>query len=171
MTYSIMKTVAAVLAGAWGLFAVSGANVDFYQAPTAAPVTVYDDDPIVAPTSTTSTTTTVFPAWAGCDSVPLYAYRAGWADWDIETLMMVVRRESRCVPTAFNPTDPNGGSYGLTQINGFWCRPSKYWPQGWLQAHGIVGACDELYDPMTNLKAAYAIHRNSGWVPWRTADD
>ena len=171
MTYSFMKAVAAAVAAAWGLFAVSGANVDFYQVPTSAPVVVDIEDPIVAPTSTTSTTTTVFPAWTGCESVPLYAYRAGWSDWDIETLMMVVRRESACTPTAYNATDPNGGSYGLTQINGFWCRPSKYWPQGWLQAHGIVGACEDLWDPMTNLKAAYAIHRNSGWVPWRTADE
>jgi hypothetical protein len=170
MTYAVMKTLAAITAAAWGVFTVSGANVNFYQAPEIVPATVFVDDPIVVPTTST-TTTTVFPAWAGCDSVPLYAYRAGWSDWDIETLIKVVWRESRCQPEVFNPKDPNGGSYGLTQINGFWCRPSKYWSQGWLQAHGIVAHCDDLWDPMTNLRAAQAIHHNSGWIPWRTAND
>ena len=172
MTYALMKTLAAIVGGAWGLFVVSGANVNFYQAPDIdeAPIVIVDD-PIVSPTTTSTTTTTVLPAWAGCDSVPLYAYRAGWADWDIHTLMRVVWRESRCQPDTWNPKDPNGGSYGLTQINGFWCRPSKYWPQGWLQARAIVSRCEDLWDPMTNLRAAQAIQRNSGWIPWHTADE
>jgi len=70
-------------------------------------------------------------------------------------------------PDAFNPSDPNNGSYGIMQINGFWCQPSRYWPNGYLQAYGLLTECTDLYDRETNLRAALAIYRYSnGWRAW-----
>lgn len=86
--------------------------------------------------------------------------------------LRVMHRESRCIHTVFNSSDPNGGSIGLMQINMFWCKPSKYFQNGWLQTQGLVESCDELYNPLTNLKAAKAIYdysldwNGNGWQPW-----
>jgi hypothetical protein len=85
----------------------------------------------------------------------------------------VMHRESRCLPYVFNSKDPNGGSIGLFQINMFWCKPSRYFEDGWLQFQGIVDDCSDLYNPLTNAFAAkaifdYSFDRNgSGWHPWR----
>jgi hypothetical protein len=82
---------------------------------------------------------------------------------------LVMHRESRCLPHAHNINDPMGGSYGLTQINGFWCLPNSQWPIGWLQAKGILDECSDLFNATTSLRATHAIYLNSGWNPWRTA--
>jgi hypothetical protein len=41
---------------------------------------------------------------------------------------------------------------------------------GWLQAQGILDDCAQLFDPQINTRAAVAIWRNSGWLPWKTAN-
>lgn len=85
----------------------------------------------------------------------------------------IMWRESRCMPTATNPKDPNGGSIGLFQINMFWCKPSRWSPDGWLQSQGVLRSCDDLYDPEVNVAAFAAIYRygvdkhGDGWGPWR----
>lgn len=102
------------------------------------------------------------------------ALSVGWADEHADRLDTVLWRESRCQPEAHNATDPNGGSHGASQVNGFWCRPSRFFPAGWLQTQGILTDCSDLYDPATNLLAALAIFRYSqerngcGWSPWAT---
>jgi hypothetical protein len=84
----------------------------------------------------------------------------------------IMHRESRCLPHVFNAKDPNGGSIGLFQINMFWCKPSRYFPEGWLQSQGILQDCNDLFNPLTNVRAAKAIYdysadRNDyGWHPW-----
>ena len=78
----------------------------------------------------------------------------------------VMWRESRCRQVAHNPTDPNGGSYGLFQINGYWCQPSQFSKKGWLQEQGILKTCSELYVPIINAKAFMAIYDYAGWQPW-----
>ena len=75
-------------------------------------------------------------------------------------------RESRCRQVAHNPTDPNGGSYGLFQINGYWCQPSQFSKKGWLQDQGVLKHCSELYIPSINAKAFMAIYDYAGWQPW-----
>jgi hypothetical protein len=82
----------------------------------------------------------------------------------------VAVRESRCTSDAFNAMDTMGGSAGVYQINYFWCKPSTYWPTGWLQAQGILTTCDELFNAVTNTRAMVAIWNNSGWLPWKTAN-
>ena len=78
----------------------------------------------------------------------------------------IMHRESRCRQLAYNPTDPNGGSYGLFQINGYWCQPSQYSKKGWLQDQGVLKDCSELYIPSINAKAFMAIYDYAGWQPW-----
>jgi hypothetical protein len=94
------------------------------------------------------------------------AVEIGWPEEQLPKLSYAVYRESRCRPDQHNADDPMGGSNGLVQINRFWCRPSQYWPDGWLQTQGVLDDCDELFDPETNLRAALAIWENSGWGPW-----
>lgn len=102
------------------------------------------------------------------------ALHAGWPESQWPTLSKVIYRESRCNPLSFYKSDPNGGSRGLIQINGYWCRKNKYNPIGWLQAKSILQTCDDLYDPYTNLRAGwemwqYSQRRNGcGWQPWAT---
>lgn len=127
--------------------------------------------PATTTTTTTSTTTTTTPAplaeHAECAPWLALAREAGWHDGDLPTLEFVMWRESRCQPQVHNATDPNGGSHGLTQVNGFWCRPSRYYPSGYLQHHGVLTTCDELYSPATNLRAARALYEYSdGWAQW-----
>ena len=105
------------------------------------------------------------PEWRCDEWIPL-AVEVGWPEAELPKLSYAVYRESRCRPDQHNPDDPMGGSNGLVQINRFWCRPSQYWPDGWLQTQGVLDECDELFDPETNHRAALAIWENSGWGPW-----
>jgi hypothetical protein len=118
-----------------------------------------------------TTTTTTLPAYVNtCTQVATLALAEGLPPSELETALLVAVRESRCTSDAHNADDPNSGSYGIYQINGFWCLPNSNWPTGWLQAKSIVSTCDDLYDPTTNTKAMVAIWRNSGWLPWKTAN-
>jgi hypothetical protein len=108
--------------------------------------------------------------------VPL-AVANGWPKdrQTMETLASIMWRESRCNPDTVNPTDPNSGSLGLLQINTYWCEPSEWYPDGWLQFQGVLAECEELLDPAVNLEAglyiySYSLYKNNGngWHPWRT---
>lgn len=95
------------------------------------------------------------------------ALAVGWPEAEIETLSYVIFRESTCRPTAHNTSDPTwAGSRGLMQVNGYWCIPNKYNPDGWLQQQGVLSHCDDLFDPETNLRAGLLIWKRSGWGPW-----
>jgi len=146
-----------------------------YNAPSEAPTTtiselytVIPEWPITVPAPTTTTTTTTTVPVTTCVQVATLAVAAGLPPDELDTAVQIAASESRCTSEAFNATDPNNGSYSIWQINGFWCEPSTYWPQGWLQAHGILTTCNDLYDPMTNARAMVAIWHNSGWHPWTT---
>jgi Lysozyme like domain len=134
--------------------------------PTTTPV-AWDEYPTTTVGQTTVTETSLPTTIANCDDAVNLARLVGWPEDQLDTLAVVMLRESNCVPTAHNVDDPHGGSYGLTQINGFWCIPNSNWPQGWLQVQGVgVTDCSELYIPEANLRAALAIYNNSGWGPW-----
>jgi hypothetical protein len=116
---------------------------------------------------TVPSTTTTEPAKTLCGQVFNMAKDIGWPLNELTTVVAVAYRESRCQVEAFNAKDPNGGSAGPMQVNYFWCKPSRYWPNGYLQAHGILKDCAELFDLETNLRAALAIYRYSeGWRAW-----
>lgn len=150
----------------------------------------------VPPTTTTTTTAPaavpVFEQEVATPDVPYYkgrtesnchqfldlAREVGWGEAELPKLSYIMWRESRCDPWAWNQDDPTpDGSRGLTQINGFWCRPSKYNPDGYLQTVqpellALSGTCADLHDPAINLRAAKAIYdygvgRNQNpWGPW-----
>lgn len=128
-------------------------------------------EPAIVPSST-STTTTVWiepKPKTECEAALQIALNVGWPADQMAPLARILWRESRCsFGPVLNPDDPMGGSYGLLQINGFWCTPSTSWPVGWLQAKKIITECVDLYGAEANLRAGLAIWRNSGWHPWST---
>ena len=73
-------------------------------------------------------------------------------------------RESRCTPNVVNGKDPNGGSRGLMQINGFWTP--------WLIERGLITSVENLLQADVNLRAALEIYNYGvdrygyGWGPW-----
>jgi hypothetical protein len=91
----------------------------------------------------------------------------GWDESELTTLIAVAQRESRCQPDAFNKADTVGQSYGVLQVNDFWCKPSRYYKQGYMQALALLDTCQDLFDLETNLRAGLAIYRYSnGWRAW-----
>jgi hypothetical protein len=92
------------------------------------------------------------------------AVDAGWRESLLPTLDYLMWRESRCDPTQHNTDDPNGGSRGLVQINGFWTP--------WLASRGIVKRSEGLFGPQRNLRSALAIYNyadaryDNGFGPW-----
>ena len=141
-------------------------------APTAddlapAPITVWQGLEPASPTPPTTVVTTPITQPDACQTVFDMARHVGWAEQDLTQLVAIAYRESRCNPAAFNPTDPNGGSAGVMQINYFWCKPSSYYANGYLQAYGLLSTCDDLFDLEDNLRSALAIFRYSnGWRAW-----
>ena len=120
-------------------------------------------------TSTTTTSTVPAPPDARCPMWWSLALSVGFTIEQMPTLDTVLHRESRCDTTQLNASDPNGGSIGLTQINRFWCLPSRYYPDGYLQTMGVLTDCDDLYTPAINLRAALALvaySRSVGLSDW-----
>ena len=103
-----------------------------------------------------ATTTTAVPK--GCAQYVADAITAGWPADQAPTLARVMFRESRCIPTAYNAKDSNGGSRGLMQINGTHKR--------WLMQLGYINNLDDLYNPDINLRAALHLYGMVGWSAW-----
>ena len=141
-------------------------------APTAddlapAPITVWQGLEPASPTPPTTVVTTPITQPDACQTVFNMARHVGWPEHELTQLVAIAYRESRCNPDAFNPTDPNGGSAGVMQINYFWCKPSSYYANGYLQAYGLLRTCNDLFDLENNLRSALAIYRYSnGWRAW-----
>ena len=126
--------------------------------------TIYEgySQPVTVPS-----TSTTEPAKTLCGQVFNMAKDIGWPLNELTTVVAVAYRESRCQVEAFNAKDPNGGSAGAMQINYFWCKPSRYYANGYLQAYGLIRTCDDLFDLEDNLRSALAIYRYSnGWRAW-----
>lgn len=106
-----------------------------------------------------------------CPEAVRLAVLVGWPVEEMATLDRVVFRESTCRPEAHNPHDPATGSYGLMQVNGYWCTQNQYNPDpaGWLGERGVLDECTDLYDPRVGLYAGLLIWQRSGWSPWSTA--
>lgn len=146
---------------------ITGVLVLFSPGNAQAPTPTTQVVPAVIPSTTT--TTTLPAVVTTCTQVATLALAEGLPPSELETALRVAVRESRCNSEAFNAQDPNGGSYSIYQINGYWCLPNTYWPTGWLQAKGIVTDCADLFDPVINTRAMVAIWANSGWSPWKTS--
>jgi len=123
------------------------------------------------------TTTTTVPAirpivvMTLCEKVRELARIVGWPKKELDTLVKIANRESRCTPRAHNKTRNVDGSedYGLMQINDWsWCKPTRYYVKGYLQQLGIIKTCDDLFNPILNLTAAYALfeYSDNTWEQW-----
>lgn len=121
----------------------------------------------------TTTTTQPRPVviMTPCEKVRELARIVGWPKKELDTLVKIAYRESRCMPKAHNTTRNTNGSedYGLMQINDYsWCKPNKYYAKGYLQQLKIIETCDDLFNPILNLTAAYALFKYSDntWEQW-----
>lgn len=118
----------------------------------------------VPPTSAFEYPSVKPPMTAKCPQWWDTAVSVGWLRKNLVTLDFVMWRESRCNASAFNPKDPNGGSRGLVQINGFWTP--------WLRSRGVLKRSEGLFNPEVALRSALEIYGyghekyGNGWGPW-----
>lgn len=166
------RITASILIAASSIFAVV-TTASSSEAPAVVTTTT---STIANTTSTTMSSTVPIPPAARCPMWWSLAAAEGFTSDEMSTLDRIMFRESRCDPSQTNLHDPNTGSFGLTQINGFWCLPSRYYPNGYLQTVGVLSSCSDLYEPQTNLRAAFALvaySRSVGidqWSQWAWLD-
>jgi len=84
--------------------------------------------------------------------------------WPCAEALAVFGCESGLNPAAVNPA----GSYGLSQIQGYWHYDKVSRAVGYPVAQADAGTLMRLLqDPMINLAVADEIYRDSGWWHWR----
>ena len=163
----ITKLAISLFVSVTSIFVLAKPPAPTQQEMQAAPITVWQGLEPSAPLPTTTLATTPITQPDACGAVFDMAKHVGFPEHELATVVAVAYRESRCQPDAFNASDPNGGSNGVMQINQFWCKPSRYWPNGYLQAYGLIRTCDDLFDLEHNMRSALAIYRYSeGWRAW-----
>jgi hypothetical protein len=119
---------------------------------------------LIEPSTTTSSTVFIDPYASACEQFSALAVNLGWPADQRTVLESVMFRESRCIPNVVNGKDPNGGSRGLMQINGFWTP--------WLIERGLITSAENLLQADVNLRAALEIYNYGvdrygyGWGPW-----
>ena len=162
MTFTAPKLLAGLISALMGFTALSGHQ----NAQSSPPSTMLTVAPyLIEPSTTTSSTLFIDPYASAPAQFAALAVNLGWPVNEYNQLIKVITRESNGIPTAHNRKDPMSGSYGLLQINGFWCKGAN----SYLQKAGVLTSCKMLLDPQTNLRAGLIIFNRSGWSPWRTA--
>jgi len=169
MIFTAPKIIAGIISTIWAFTTFLGVASNLPETNSNIIPAAYYEAVLPASSTTVAPTTTVTTI-ATCDDALQLALNLGFPADQLGTLDLVMHRESRCQTTAHNLSDPNSGSYGLTQINGFWCLPNSQWPIGWLQEKGILEECSDLFNATISLRATLAIYNNSGWAPWATAN-
>jgi hypothetical protein len=162
-----MKTLTIALMLAFGaLLGLVPANAA--EAPQSAP------EPLRRPVASTTTTSTTEPPKrplevADGQSCPGWidvAREVGWPEAELPMVGAVTYFEARC------RNDVRGdhkASWTAFQIHTkSWCRPTRYYPDGYLQTIGLVSTCDNLLDPATAARAALAIWEYGTWTQWTT---
>ena len=165
MNYFAEKLIGLVLCTVFGFTVAVGAP-DASEAPSGtialAPISVQPY--LIEPTTTTSSTVFIDPYASACEQFSALAVNLGWPADQRTVLEAVMFRESRCLPQSVNSKDPNGGSYGLKQLNLFWLP--------WLTERGIITSAENLLQADVNLRAALEIYNYGvdrygyGWGPW-----
>jgi hypothetical protein len=165
MNYLAEKIIGLVLCTVFGVTALTGAPSASGSQPDTIALAPLDVQPyLIEPTTTTSSTIYIDPYTSACEQFSALAINLGWDSEQRTVLESIMKRESNCTPHAFNSKDPNGGSRGLMQINGFWTP--------WLTERGIITQAEDLLQAQTNLLAALAIYNYGverhgfGWGPW-----
>ncbi len=143
----------------FGISVMPGTNV-----PQVTETTIALAPYLIEPTTTTSSTLFIDPYASACEQFSALAVNIGWPLDQRTVLESIIYRESRCIPNAINKQDPNGGSRGLMQINGFWTP--------WLIERGIIEHKKDLLQAEVNLRAGLEIYNYGldrygfGWGPW-----
>jgi soluble lytic murein transglycosylase-like protein len=165
MNYFAEKIIGLVLCTVFGFTVAVGApDASGASSDTIALAPISVQPYLIEPTTTTSSTIYIDPYTSACEQFSALAINLGWPANERTVLESVMFRESRCMPDQVNSKDPNGGSRGLMQINGFWTP--------WLTDAGIITQVDDLLQAQTNLLAALAIYNYGvdkhgyGWGPW-----
>jgi len=162
MTFTAPKLLAGLISALLGFTAFLGPD----NAQSSPSRVTMDVAPfLIEPTTTTSSTLFIDPYATAAEQFAALAVNLGWPVEEYDTLVKVITRESNGIAIAHNSKDPMTGSYGLMQINGFWCRGAN----SYLQKAGLLTSCEMLLDPQINLRAGLIIFTRSGWSPWRTA--
>lgn len=165
-----------IIFGFWvlGLFTLMIISTPDAKTATIVETTLVSKLQVVEATQRITHRDTVWlPANMMCPQWAQMAIDVGWLETDLQKIDAVMHRESRCFSNSHYSKDPHGGSYGLMQINAFWCKPSRWYPSGYLQSFGVLTDCKQLFHPRTNLIAARVIWQYShtqygdGWLPWR----
>jgi hypothetical protein len=160
MTFTATKIVAGVISALVG-FTLA---IQPLMSQSEPPSTTIELAPYLIEPSTTSTTVFyINPSATVCQQFSALAVNLGWPVKQRDKLEYVMQRESRCTPNSHNKRDTIGQSYGLLQINSFWCEG----PNSYLQKAGLITSCENLLQAQTNLKAGLIIWTRSGWSPWR----
>jgi len=163
MNYFAEKIIGLVLCTVFGFTVAVGAP-DASGSPSG---TIALAPYLIEPTTTTSSTSSTIyidPYTSACEQFSALAVNLGWPADQRTVLESIMQRESNCTPNAVNSKDPNGGSRGLLQINGFWTP--------WLTDAGIITNAENLLQADVNLRAALAIYNYGverhgyGWGPW-----
>jgi hypothetical protein len=134
------------------------------EAPVVTTTTISAAEYIIEPTTTTSSTLFIDPYGSACEQFSALAVNLGWPVDQRTVLESIMFRESRCIPDVINGNDPNGGSRGLLQINGFWNK--------WLIERDLIDKPSDLLHADANLRAGleiynYGVNRYGfGWGPW-----
>jgi hypothetical protein len=162
VTFTAPKIIASLITALWGFtLALGPVNSESGQPSRTIELAPY----LIEPTTTTSSTLFIDPYSTAAEQFAALAVNLGWPISEYATLAKVIQRESNGIAIAHNRKDPMSGSYGLMQINGFWCRGAN----SYLQKAGLITSCEMLLDPQINLRAGLIIFTRSGWSPWRTA--
>ena len=162
MTFTAPKLLAGLISALLGFTAFLGPD-NAQSSPSRVTIDVAPF--LIEPTTTTSSTLFIDPYATAAEQFAALAVNLGWPVEEYNTLVKVITRESNGIAIAHNSKDPMTGSYGLMQINGFWCRGAN----SYLQKAGLITSCEMLLDPQINLRAGLIIFTRSGWSPWRTA--
>lgn len=167
MTYFAEKLIGLVLCTVFGFtLAVGAPDASSSPSGTIALTPISVQPYLIEPATTTSSTIFIDPYGTLCEQFSALAVNLGWPVDQRTVLESIMQRESNCIPNAINRKDPNGGSRGLLQINGFW---NKY-----LIERGIISKPKDLLHAETNLLAGLAIYNYGverygfGWGPWST---
>lgn len=92
-------------------------------------------------------------------SVAQEAYQAGFRGQALQTATAIALAESSGNPQAVNASDPNGGSYGLWQINGVHAPGGTATP-AWER---------QMFNPANNAAEAFAVSsQGTNFQPWST---
>lgn len=93
----------------------------------------------------------VATAPVGCET---YRHMVAQYDWNVDTMMYAMQKESGCNPNAVGDNYVIAGVYapscGLLQVRTLQGRPD----------------CESLKDPATNIATAYEIWKSQGYRAW-----